>query len=198
MKKRCALFLAMLGVVSTSVAGAQELPPPMPAPAAGALPAHEIRTIVRSTGFQPTGRPVLRGRHYDMQAIDPYHLPVQLVIDARTGQIIAVRHHGGSGPADAPMSGQAYAQASPYRPVPPWRTRLWREGRPVPPRAIPSGSTALAAQKAPLPRPRPDDQTGSIGAATGSAAGAPARAPAPPSSPAASGGGVSVPVAPLE
>jgi hypothetical protein len=196
MTKSCTFFLAMVGLVSASIAGAQERPPPMPAPAAGSLPAHEIRTIVRSTGFQPTGRPVLRGRHYDVPAIDPYQLAVRLVVDARTGQIIAVRHDVRSGPPDAPLSGEAYAQASPYRPVPPWRMRAWSEGRPVPPRAIPSGAAALAAQKAPLPRPRPDDQTGSIGGTTPSA-GAPARAAAPPS-PAASGGGVSVPVAPLE
>jgi hypothetical protein len=47
-----------------------------------------------------------------------------------------------------------------------WPFRPGREGRPVPPRAIPSARSARSGElqkaKAPLPRPRPDDITGSI------------------------------------
>jgi hypothetical protein len=56
--------------------------------------------------------------------------------------------------ARTPSAALAYAQ---------WPFRRWRESRPVPPRGIPGGRSAeLERLKAPLPRPRPDDITGSI------------------------------------
>lgn len=67
----------------------------------------------------------------------------------------------GSGGPEAehfpPPVGRTYAQ---------WPFRPGREGRPVPPRAIPSAPSARSAElekaKTPLPRPRPDDITGAI------------------------------------
>jgi hypothetical protein len=57
----------------------------------------------------------------------------------------------------APPSERIYAQ---------WPFRRGRDSRPVPPRAIPSAplsrSRELQKAKAPLPRTRPDDITGSI------------------------------------
>jgi hypothetical protein len=54
----------------------------------------------------------------------------------------------------SPPAARAYAQ---------WPFRRFRESRPIPPRGIPGGRSAeLDKRKAPLPRPRPDDITGSI------------------------------------
>jgi hypothetical protein len=122
------------------------------------LPPHEIITSIRSGGFDPVGRPVRRGSRYEVAAVDPYQLDVRLTVDAQTGEILAVRHDPEIGRIPPPAV-RSYAQ---------WPFRRWREGRPVPPRAIPSARSAeleraeLEGAKTPLPRPRPDEITGSI------------------------------------
>lgn len=158
MKKQCIPFAAVL-VIGASFAGAEEM---RPAGWAGArprvLPGHEILTIIRSTGFEPTGRPVQKGMRYEVDAIDPYDADVRLVVDARSGAIIAVRDDIGLDADAPPLPGQAYAQAN-------WPFGRMREARPVPPRDIPGArrSAALEAQT-PLPRPRPDGTTDFTGA----------------------------------
>ncbi|MGZ8322128.1 MAG: hypothetical protein ACXW3N_03325 [Rhodoplanes sp.] len=94
-----------------------------------------------------------RGPRYEVAAVDPYELDVRLIVDAQTGQILAVRHDPEL-EYEPPVAGRTYAQ---------WPFRRGRESQPIPPREIPSGRSAeLTKLKTPLPRPRPDDVTGSI------------------------------------
>ncbi|MFZ1886114.1 MAG: hypothetical protein WAU53_21540 [Rhodoplanes sp.] len=146
------LFTAAL-LIFAPIAAAQEWQPPAPGVPPQALPPHDVLTSVRSGGFDPVGRPVRRGSRYEVAAVDPYELDVRLTVDAQTGEILAVRHDPEIGRMPPP-SMRSYAQL-PFRP--------WREGRPVPPRTIPSARSAeLERTKTPLPRPRPDEITGSI------------------------------------
>src|ERR1700687_882584 len=68
------------------------MPPEAPAPRYGygptLLPAPEVYTIVRESGFSPLGIPQLRGLVYTISVIDRGGDDGRLVIDARTGRII--------------------------------------------------------------------------------------------------------------
>jgi hypothetical protein len=148
------LLLASALLISAPIAGAEERLPIAPDAPPRSLAAHEILSRVRSGGFDPVGQPMRRGPRYEVAAVDPYELDVRLVVDAQTGQILAVRHDPEF--ADPPVAGPTYAQ---------WQFRRSRESRPIPPRDIPAGRpTEVAKLKTPLPlpRPRPDDVTGSI------------------------------------
>jgi hypothetical protein len=155
MTKGRVLLLALALLVSAPIAGAEERLPVAPDVPPGSLAAQEILSRIRSGGFDPVGQPVRRGPRYEVAAVDPYELDVRLIVDAQTGQILAVRHDPEL-EYEPPVAGRSYAQ---------WPFRRSRESRPTPPRNIPSGrSTELAKLKTPLPlpRPRPDDVTGSI------------------------------------
>ncbi len=178
MTKRFVVLLAAALVAATPSAIAQE----RLAGVRGArhvLPAYEILTIIRSTGFEPIGRPIRRGRRYEVDAIDPYDADVRLVVNARTGRIIAVRHLGGPGLGGPGLGGpglggpglggpefhgpdfprEDYAQNGSRWHRPSWSGGRSREPRLVPPRSIPSSrSAALGPKTTPLPRPRPDGQ----------------------------------------
>jgi hypothetical protein len=68
--------------------------------AADLLPAYEVNTIIASMGMRPVGRPAwMRGR-YVVAAIDRHGRDVNVVLDARDGQVLAVRPlgRGGFGP----------------------------------------------------------------------------------------------------
>jgi hypothetical protein len=146
------LFTAAL-LIFAPIAAAQDWQPPAPGVPLQALPPHDILTRVRSGAFDPVGRPVRRGSRYEVAAVDPYELDVRLTVDAQTGEILAVRHDSEIGRMPPPAM-RSYAQ---------WPFRPWREGRPVPPSTIPSARSAdLEGTKTPLPRPRPDEITGSI------------------------------------
>jgi hypothetical protein len=146
------LFAAAL-LIFAPIAAAQERQSPAPSARPQPLPPHDILTSIRSGGFDPVGRPVLKGSRYEVAAVDPYELDVRLTIDAQTGEILAVRHDPEIGQIPPPAM-RTYAQ---------WPFRPWRESRPVPPRTIPSVRSAkLEKTKTPLPRPRPDEITGSI------------------------------------
>jgi hypothetical protein len=54
------------------------------------LPPYEIATIIRSTGLDPVGRPVLRGADYVLRAIAGDGGVVRVVVDARSGEIVSV------------------------------------------------------------------------------------------------------------
>jgi len=58
--------------------------------APGVLPPFEVLTILRSTGLEPVGRPVRRGGEYLQRAIDTDGTHVQVVVDARAGDILSV------------------------------------------------------------------------------------------------------------
>jgi hypothetical protein len=55
-----------------------------------ALPPHEVITIIRSMGFDPASRPVLRGPVWVVRAFDDQDLLVRVAVDARTGRVVNV------------------------------------------------------------------------------------------------------------
>jgi hypothetical protein len=57
----------------------------------------DVMSSVRSTGLRPVSRPVLRGRRYVLHAIDTDGVPVRVVVNARTGQVMNVRAVGPDG-----------------------------------------------------------------------------------------------------
>jgi hypothetical protein len=58
------------------------------------VPPHEVRAIVRSMGFDPVGGPLRDGRVYEQRAISPRGERVRVIIDARFGEVLAVRRVG--------------------------------------------------------------------------------------------------------
>jgi hypothetical protein len=108
------------------------------------LAPYEMMTIVRSMGFDPISRPVLRGPVYVIRALDEDDLPVRVAIDAHTGNVVRVSE-GGPG---ANLSGG------------------WQRGRPgefgLPPESVPPGAVYLPPRESgprevmpPPPPPRP-------------------------------------------
>jgi hypothetical protein len=142
---------------------AQVVPPPYPGtiyPGGGALPPHEIVTIVRSTGLEPIGRPVRQGPAYALRAVDPAGEEVRVVVDAHMGRIVKV----------IPVSGPRYAMplmrppfGRPPRPMAMVPDGEFNDFAPIGPRAgaLPAGPGAsapydpAAQARPPLPRPRP-------------------------------------------
>ena len=55
-----------------------------------ALPPYEVVTIVRSMGFDPASRPVLRGPVWVVRAFDNQNVLVRVAVDARTGRVVNV------------------------------------------------------------------------------------------------------------
>ena len=62
------------------------------------MPPYEVLTIVRSMGFDPMSRPVLRGPVYVVRALDDDDIPVRVAIDARSGQVVRVTESGPNDP----------------------------------------------------------------------------------------------------
>ena len=101
------MFSALAVVMAATPVKAQPV-------AADLLPAYEVATIVSSMGLRPVGRPAwMRGR-YVVAAIDRYGREVNVVLDARDGQVLAVQPlgRGGFGP---PPPG--YGRPGPYDPT---------------------------------------------------------------------------------
>ena len=91
--KHTLMFSALAVVMAATPVKAQPV-------AADLLPAYEVATIVSSMGLRPVGRPAwMRGR-YVVAAIDRYGREVNVVLDARDGQVLAVQPlgRGGFGP----------------------------------------------------------------------------------------------------
>ncbi len=84
------LGLAVLSFVGAGAASAEPLRLP-PTVVGDLLPPYEIATIVRSAGLDPVSRPMLQGRRYVLRAIDPDGIDVRVLVDARFGEIVAVR-----------------------------------------------------------------------------------------------------------
>jgi hypothetical protein len=143
---------------------AQVVPPPYPGtmyPGDGALPPHEIMTIVRSTGLEPMGRPVRQGPAYALRAVDPAGEEVRVIVNAYMGRIVKV----------VPLSGPRYAMplmrppfGRPPRPMAMVPDGEFDDFTPVGrgAGALPAGPGASAPQDPaaqagppPLPRPRP-------------------------------------------
>lgn len=89
--------------------------------AADLLPAYEVSTIVASMGLRPVGRPAWRRGRYVIAAVDGYGREVNVVLDARDGQVLAVRPLG-RGRFGPPPPG--YGRPAPYDPM---------DGRAIPP-----------------------------------------------------------------
>lgn len=58
-----------------------------PKPATGFVSPYEIVRTVRAAGFHPLSRPLREGASYVLRATDFRGLPMQIVLDARTGVI---------------------------------------------------------------------------------------------------------------
>jgi hypothetical protein len=141
----------------------QVVPPPYPGtmyPGDGALPPHEIVTIVRSTGLEPIGRPVRQGPAYALRAVDPAGEEVRVIVNAYMGRIVKV----------IPVSGPRYAMpllrppfGRPPRPMAMVPDGEFDDFTPVGrgAGALPAGPGAsaphdpVAQAGPPLPRPRP-------------------------------------------
>ena len=122
----------------------------------GMLAPPEIEAEVRRAGFEPTSRPLQRGRVYVLFALDPYDMDVKLTVDAGSGRVLWV-----AGVDGTRYGGPGYFS---YRP---WSRY---ERPPTPPGDIPnvwpgknnSGSVRSSASlrpALPLPRTRPADLT---------------------------------------
>jgi hypothetical protein len=134
-KAACAALALVLSFGSPILA--QSLPPdalPRPQPGA-ALPPHEVLTSVRSLGLDPVSRPQLRGRVYVLRAFDASQFEKRVMVDARSGEVLAVR--------DVVNVPPTY---TPYNP---------RYGRYEPPR--PPGMIARATVPPPDPEPLLDE-----------------------------------------
>jgi hypothetical protein len=64
------------------------------------VPPHEVAAIVRSMGLNPVGTPLRRGRDYVQHAVDRRGEQVRVIIDARFGDVVAVRRLYARGPYD--------------------------------------------------------------------------------------------------
>jgi hypothetical protein len=163
---------------------AQEAPGPAYGPRL--LPALEVYTIVRESGFSPLGIPQQRGLVYTISVIDRGGDDGRLVIDARTGRIIRFM------PASRMGDNFNDALTTTYGPVGPLPPVAAVRGPPRPPRTIPRVATRTpppphAGEARPLaakPVPAPAQQSAAAPAkpaepqTTGQAA-APAQAAAP-------------------
>jgi hypothetical protein len=81
--------------------------------AADLMPPYEVTTIITSMGMRPIGRPAWRAGRYIVAAVDRNGREVNVVLDARDGQVIAVRPMAGYGPQ------QQYGYDPRYAPPPP-------------------------------------------------------------------------------
>ena len=111
------------------------------------LPAMEVYTIVRESGFSPLGVPQQRGLIYVISVIDRGGDDGRLVIDARTGRIIRFM------PASRMGDNFNDALTTSYGPVGPLPPVTAVRGPPRPPRAIPR--VASRTPSVPTPKPAP-------------------------------------------
>ncbi len=165
--KRSFILALALSISASFAGGAQAQGLNHQGVAADLMPAYEVSTIVASLGMRPLGRPAWRAGRYIVAAIDRYGREVNVVLDARDGQVIAVRPiAGGFGPQRSgydtgyapPPPGYPGQGPAPYDP---------RAGAasPPPPGVVPGGEprrvTSLspkdtrAKDAPPMPRPRP-------------------------------------------
>ena len=117
----CTALLASFAASGTKPSHAQGM-------AADLMPPYEISTIVTSMGLRPLGRPVWRGDRYVLFAVDRYGQQVRVVLDAQSGQVLAVRpamrgyaQEGGVPPYGydqgyAPPQGYPAPRPAPYDP----------------------------------------------------------------------------------
>jgi hypothetical protein len=117
----------------------------------------EILSIVRSAGFRPVGTAGRDGENYVVRAIDRYGDDVQVIVDAEDADILYVRRLRGL--ARDGFAGPRVVQGPRY---PDFYGNVPRPPRVVPGTRVAPPATRAAAAGPPVPRPRPDDVTGSV------------------------------------
>ncbi len=145
--KRPIICAALALLVLTAPAAAQGYGP-------GALPPHEILTILRSTGLDPLSQPVRRGPNYVLRAIDDADREVSVVVSARSGDVLSVTPVQTA--SRIPPSGGI--TMGPYEPMP----RGWVPGsdqpeayRPPPPGGYRAGAPVVDDDDEPMVETRP-------------------------------------------
>jgi hypothetical protein len=114
------------------------------------LPAPEVYTVVRDSGFSPLGAPRQRGFVYTIAVINDQGDDGRLVIDARTGRI--VRFMPAYLESDR-FNGDMTETYGPVGLLPP--TADIRRGPPRPPALVPRRFASRSPSAIPLPRPSP-------------------------------------------
>ena len=180
--KRSMIYTALAVLALSTPAAAQGYQPGAKPP--GAMPPYEILTMLRSTGFDPIGQPVRRGPNYVLRAIDDNDREVNLVINARSGDILSVT------PVQTASRMPPGVSMGPYERMPPGYIppggrgsyslpdtdddddappRGYGYGAPRPPSAMP-GPLPRSSNAAPPPRGRsiqPDDDEPSLPSRSG-------------------------------
>jgi hypothetical protein len=127
------------------------MPPETPQRAAPMLlPAREVYTVVRESGFSPLGIPQQHGLFYTIAVIDRSGDDGQLVIDARTGQVVRYVRADRLGDNFYDEGAGRYGPAGPLPPVSNVR------GVPRPPASIPR--VASRTPMVPLPKAAPQQR----------------------------------------
>jgi hypothetical protein len=111
------------------------------------LPAREVYTVVRESGFSPLGIPQRRGPFYTIAVIDRAGVDGWLVIDARDGRIVRRMPGDRMGVNSNQEPTQQYGAAGPLPPVSNVR------GGPRPPASIPR--VASRTPSVPIPKAAP-------------------------------------------
>ena len=118
----CAGVLASslaLGIAGTQPATAQLVYPGYPFyPGYAVIAPPEVTAIVRSNGMKPVSPPMRYGPSYMLRALDPNGQEVRVVVNGRSGRIIAVR----------PVFGPRYAVVPPPYGRPPAGVPLAEDG----------------------------------------------------------------------
>lgn len=120
------------------------------------LPAAEVYTVVRESGFSPLGIPRQRGIIYTISVIDRAGDDGRLVIDARTGRIIRFIRASRIGETFDDELTATYGPAGPLPPPPVGIMRAPRSSAPAPRVASrpPSVPIPRAAPHTAAPKPR--------------------------------------------
>jgi hypothetical protein len=125
------------------------MPPEAPVPGYGPilLPAPEVYTVVRESGFSPLGIPHQRGLIYTISVINRDGDDGRLVVDARTGRIIRF--------VPAYRMGDNFNDDVTYGPVGPLPPISRVRGVPRPPASIPRVASRTPAGSVPMPKASP-------------------------------------------
>ena len=125
------------------------MPPDEAAPRSGPmlLPAREVYTVVRESGFSPLGIPQQRGLFYTIAVIDRGGAEGWLVIDARDGRVVRLMRSDRMGDN---ANGELTQQYGPVGAQPPVSTI---RGGPRPPASIPR--VASRTRMVPIPKAAP-------------------------------------------
>jgi hypothetical protein len=149
-----AALTAAISLGAVAPVHAQYQPPPYRA----VLPPFEVMTIIRSMGFDPISRPVLRGPVYAVNALDDGDIPVRVLVDARSGNVVRVTENGPGRAYAGTWPGARYeARRLPPESVPPGMVDRPDDEDMVPPaaHAPPPPPKPKVAARTPLPRPAP-------------------------------------------